>query len=64
MSEFYRALAYIFGFIAFLFAWFMCSVSYGFMGFFLGWIPSLLAGAIVGALWPAIGILAVVYSTQ
>ena len=64
MSEFYRALAYIFGLIAFLFAWFMCSVSYGFWGFFGGWIPALLVGVIVGATWPFIAILAVVYSIQ
>ena len=64
MNDLYRIVGLAFGFLAFLFAWFMCSVSYGFWGFFGGWIPALLVGAIVGATWPFIAILAVVYSIQ
>jgi hypothetical protein len=58
MSDGYYAMAGIVGFITFVVIWIYALVSWGFLlGLFLGWIPALIGGVIIGYLWPVFGLL-------
>ena len=51
-GEIYHVGGWIAGVIAFLIVWIGCSVTYGFLGFALGWIPAYIIANIVAAIWP------------
>lgn len=54
--------AVVVGFITFVGAWGWCIYTYGFMiGVGFGWFPSLITGVIVGALWPLLTCLGVIF---
>ena len=57
----YIIIGRIFGLIAFLGAWLACSVSYGFIGFAAGWIPSIVLAGIAAAIWPVLLICLIVF---
>jgi len=54
-DDFYRLGYGITAFITFIGSWIYCIYEYGYLlGVGLGWLPSLIVAAIVGALWPLI----------
>ena len=51
---------FLFGGVTFIGCWIYCISEYGFLlGVGLGWLPSLITGVVVGALWPIVALLAV-----
>ena len=55
MSKEYKAIAVIFGLLAFIGAFIYCIDAYGFLlGAGVGWIPSLIFGVLVGIFWPIV----------
>lgn len=52
MDDWYGIGAYITGAIVFFGTWIVCSLTYGFLGFALGWMPAIILAGIVGMLWP------------
>lgn len=59
MSDWYEIGSGITWAIVSLGTWVYCSLTYGFLGFALGWIPALIVGAICAALWPLLVLLLV-----
>lgn len=56
-SNFYQIGFTITAFIAFVCCWIYAIATYGFfIGVALGWIPSLIAAAVIGAIWPVIAL--------
>jgi len=52
-GEIYRKGIWVVGIIAAIIAWIYAIATYGFfLGLGLGWIPSIIIGAVVGLLWP------------
>jgi hypothetical protein len=45
--------------ITFIAAWIYCIVTYGFLlGVGLGWLPAIITAIVAGALWPLLGLIA------
>ena len=44
--------------ITFIISWASCTIIYGFLGFVVGWFPSVILAAIAGFLWPLIILIA------
>lgn len=52
-DDWYEIGGILFGGLTFLASWIYCIATYGYLlGVGLGWLPSLIVGAIVGFLWP------------
>lgn len=60
MEDWYGVGAYITGLITFFVIWVYCSVTYGFLGFALGWLPAMIVAGIVGLLWGLLVLLLVI----
>jgi hypothetical protein len=49
----YQQFSALLGIIAFCCSWWYCAATYGFLwGFGFGWVPSIIIGLAVAALWP------------
>lgn len=55
-DESYMVGATIVGVPVFIGAWIYFTMSYGFLGFCLGWFPAYFAALILGLLWPLIAV--------
>lgn len=60
MDDSYGVGAFITGLIAFVWIWIYCSLTYGFLGFALGWMPAMILGWVLGLLWPLVALLLII----
>ena len=63
----YSGGGYLTGFLVFVGSWIYCIAHYGYLwGVGLGWLPSLIVGAIAGFLWPVlvVALLALWFATS
>lgn len=67
LGQVYYVIAWIVGVITAIICWIYCISQYGFLiGVGIGWLPSAIAGFVIGLLWPVlvIGLLLPLYLLQ
>lgn len=58
MDDWYDIVAWVVGAILFFGIWIYCSMTYGFLGFALGWMPAAIISGIAALLWPLLVLVA------
>lgn len=49
----YRGIGTVVAVLTFIVTWIVCIAHYGLLaGFWLGWLPAVIIGGVVGLLWP------------